>query len=218
MSDRGITRPRLPARDDEEARSAEEVAITLGLLTAVEAHEFHTQRTLAAELGVALGLANAYIRRCVKKGLIKVGQAPAKRYAYYLTPKGIAEKGRLTATYLRHSLGFLRRARLQCEDVLRHCQANGWTTLMLVGDSELAEIFLLCAADSAVEIVALIADFPRRPRLGGVPVLGPSDDRPATDAVVITAVDDAQDHYDRWRDVAGPEKVLFLPLQRLRKR
>jgi DNA-binding MarR family transcriptional regulator len=72
----------------------------LGLLAAVERDSALTQRHLARELGIALGLANAYLRRCTKKGLIKMRQAPLNRYAYYLTPRGFAEKSRLTAEYL----------------------------------------------------------------------------------------------------------------------
>ena len=69
-----------------------ESAITLGLLDAVHQNSSVSQRSLAAELGIALGLTNAYFKRCVRKGLVKVRSAPANRYAYYLTPKGFAEK------------------------------------------------------------------------------------------------------------------------------
>ena len=47
---------------------------------------------LAAELGMAVGLVNAYLNRCIQKGLVKATQAPARRYAYYLTPQGFARK------------------------------------------------------------------------------------------------------------------------------
>src|SRR5689334_4018081 len=95
--------------------SPSEAQITLGMLTAVEGNSGVTQRTLARELGIALGLTNTYIKRCVNKGLIKVTHIPAKRYAYYLTPKGFSEKSRLTAQYLTHSFNFFRIARAQCE-------------------------------------------------------------------------------------------------------
>src|SRR5690349_10529744 len=74
--------------------------LVLGLLTSVEVDGARSQRRIAAELGVALGLVNAYLKRAVKKGLVKVGHAPAQRYAYYLTPKGFSEKSRLTIEYL----------------------------------------------------------------------------------------------------------------------
>ena len=81
--------------------------IMLGLLDAVEQDRAQSQRLLASELGIALGLVNAYLKRCIKKGLVKVRSAPARRYAYYLTPQGFAEKSRLTVQYLSYSFGFL---------------------------------------------------------------------------------------------------------------
>ena len=61
---------------------------------------------------------NAYLKRCVKKGLVKVSGAPARRYAYYLTPQGFAEKSRLTVEYLSSSFSFFRQAREDCSAVL----------------------------------------------------------------------------------------------------
>ena len=84
------------ARDDEP----DNARIVLGLLQSVERDGAQSQRKLASDLGIALGLVNAYLKRCVKKGLLKIGQAPARRYAYYLTPHGFAEKSRLTVEYL----------------------------------------------------------------------------------------------------------------------
>src|SRR5262245_61676822 len=77
--------------------------ILLGVLTAVEHDGNVSQRHISTELGVALGLANAYLRRCVRKGLIKIQQVPRRRYVYYLTPHGFAEKARLTGQYLSAS-------------------------------------------------------------------------------------------------------------------
>jgi DNA-binding MarR family transcriptional regulator len=74
--------------------------IVLGVLTAIDRDSNTSQRTISRELDVALGLANAYLKRCVRKGLIKIKQVPRRRFAYYLTPQGFAEKTRLTAEYL----------------------------------------------------------------------------------------------------------------------
>ncbi len=51
--------------------------ITLGLLNMVQDNSRASQRSMASDLGIALGLANAYLKRCVKKGLVKVRQATA---------------------------------------------------------------------------------------------------------------------------------------------
>lgn len=141
-------------RDD--AAKAEDPGVMLGLLAAVERDSALTQRHLARELGIALGLANAYLRRCATKGLIKIREAPLNRYAYYLTPRGFAEKSRLTAEYLTISLDFFRRARRECAALLAVCDARGWRRVALAGAGELAEIAALGAAETSVEIVAVI--------------------------------------------------------------
>ena len=101
----------LPRRNTEEDR------IVLGLLESVERGSARSQRRLAAELGIALGLVNLYLKRCVNKGLVKVAEAPARRYAYYLTPQGFAEKARLTLEFLSYSFELFRRAKTDCASV-----------------------------------------------------------------------------------------------------
>ena len=115
------------AKTDNEIPDIDnEARITLGLLNLVDDNSKASQRSLAGNLGIALGLANAYVKRCVKKGLIKVSQAPANRYAYYLTPKGFAEKSRLTAEFLSQSFNLFRHARAEGSDLLAHCETRGW--------------------------------------------------------------------------------------------
>src|ERR1700757_3071756 len=97
--------------------------IVLGLLNSVESDGARSQRRIAAELGIALGLVNAYLKRCVKKGLVKVHDAPARRYAYYLTPQGFAEKSRLTVQYLSDSFSFFRLAKADCAHVFEAAKA-----------------------------------------------------------------------------------------------
>jgi len=66
------------------------------LLEAVEQNARVTQRTLSNQLGIALGLTNIYVKRLVRKGCIKVVNVKPNRIAYLLTPRGVAEKARLT--------------------------------------------------------------------------------------------------------------------------
>src|SRR3989304_5000471 len=105
--------------------SAESSRIMLGLLDAVEQDRAQSQRLVASELNIALGLVNAYLKRCIKKGLVKVRGAPARRYAYYLPPQGFAEKSRLTVEYLSYSFGFFRQAKTDCSNLLRAAKAGG---------------------------------------------------------------------------------------------
>ncbi len=65
------------------SRSADikKTRIVLGLLESVERGGEQPPRDLAAKLGGALGLVNAYLKRCISKGLVKVRTTPARRYA-----------------------------------------------------------------------------------------------------------------------------------------
>jgi DNA-binding MarR family transcriptional regulator len=129
--------------------------LTLEILDVIDRQNDVSQRHLASQLGVALGLANSYLKRCVRKGLIKVTQAPANRYLYYLTPTGFAEKSRLTAEYLSHSLSFYRKAGESCLRVFDQCERNGWQRLLLCGISDLAEIATLRAMERNITIVGI---------------------------------------------------------------
>src|SRR5262249_50336794 len=141
----------------------------------------------ASDLGIALGLVNVYLKRCVKKGLLKIGQAPARRYAYYLTPHGFAEKSRLTVEYLSSSFSFFRRAREDCSSVLNAAHARGWNRIALIGVSDLAEITTLCALETGIAIVAVVDASARRERFVGTPVVASIEEVPGGfDAVVIT--------------------------------
>ena len=67
----------------EPDREAGDPEIVLRLLSSIERDSAITQRKLAGHLGIALGLANAYLRRCVRKGFVKATRVPLNRYAYY---------------------------------------------------------------------------------------------------------------------------------------
>ncbi len=187
-------------------RSAE-AQITLGMLNAVEENAVLTQRSLARGLGIALGLANAYLKRCVTKGYIKVTQAPANRYAYYLTPKGFAEKSRLTTQYLTNSFDFFRLARNQCDALFAECEAQGWTRIALCGAGELAEIAILCADSHAVQLIGLIA-MDGGPGVGKLPLVGDLAALAEIHAVVITDQRTPQRSYDRMVTRLPRERVL----------
>ncbi|NJL50250.1 MAG: winged helix-turn-helix transcriptional regulator [Blastochloris sp.] len=131
------------------------------MLEAVERNPKVSQRTVASELGIALGLANAYLRRCVRKGLIKIGEVPRRRYAYYLTPQGFTEKSRLTASFLSHSFTFFRRARTQCGDCFATARAREQTRFLLVGSGDISDVARLIAGEHAVTIVGIIAAAPK---------------------------------------------------------
>ncbi len=159
-----------------KSTEVEQTRIVLGLLEYVERGGEQSQRRLASELGVALGLVNLYVRRCMHKGLVKVRHAPARRYAYYLTPQGFAEKSRLTVEYMSHSLSLFRRAKADCTAAFAAAREHGHARMALLGRSDLAEIAMICALDTGMSIVAVIDSVVAGPPLAGVPVAASLDE------------------------------------------
>jgi DNA-binding MarR family transcriptional regulator len=199
------------AHDNENER------IVLGLLSSVETDGARSQRHIAAELGIALGLVNAYLRRCVKKGLVKVQDAPARRYAYYLTPQGFAEKSRLTVQYLSDSFSFFRKAKDDCTRVFEEAAALGFGRLVLAGKSDLAEIAILCAVEMGATVVAVVGPISDGSRFVGVEIVDSySDVKGGFDAIIVTDVARAQASYDRALEAAGRDRVLVPALLGLR--
>ena len=181
---------------------------TLALLQAVEAEPTISQRSLAQRLNAALGLTNAYFKRAVRKGYIKVTQAPARRFAYYLTPLGFLEKARLTQEYLYHSLAFFRHARTECDELFAQAAAAGWTRIAVYGASELAEIASLSAASHAVQLLGVVDPGTNVDRFAGLPVVRSLAELQQVDAVIVTDVQHPQALYDQLAKAMPPERVL----------
>ena len=197
------------------AQSIQESTITLGVLTAVERDPGMTQRSAASEVGVALGLVNAYLKRCIRKGWVKIQQVPRKRYVYYLTPRGFAEKARLTSEYLSFSLDFFRRARAQYVEAVSACAARGWKRVVIVGDTELAEIASLCCHDRDVVPVGILAQGSQAQRFAGLPVFSAIEGMPEVDAAILALARDPAAAAEALAARLGPGRVLAPAILRL---
>ena len=181
--------------------------ITLGVLNAIEENSSVTQRHVANDLGVALGLVNSYLKRSIKKGFVKIRHAPANRYAYYLTPAGFSEKSRLTAEYLSGSFHFFRNARQECTHILERCEERGHHKIILAGASDLAEIVYLCAQEHTIEIVGLVD-----PNMSGqtfitLPGFGDLKGAGNFDAIVVTSLSDPQSVYNDLVSEISAERI-----------
>ncbi len=185
-----------------------EERLVLELLDAVGRRNDMSQRGLAQHMGVALGLANSYLKRCIRKGWIKISEAPANRYLYYLTPKGFSEKSRLTAKYLSTSFAFYRKAGESCVRVLRDCEDHGWQRVVLCGTSDLAEICALRALELKVEILGIYDPHTERHRFVNKPVWRKLDQVPTHDAWVITDLNAPELTREHLAGHVGAERVL----------
>jgi hypothetical protein len=207
----------MPATLDQ-SRRALEAELTLRLLDDVDGERVASQRSMALRLGIAVGLANAYLKRCVRKGWVKVGQVPARRYAYYLTPQGFAEKSRLTAEYLGYSFSFFRNARAQCVGLFEAAHGRGAARVILAGDGDLAEIAVLAALETDIELVGVWAPGCNLKTIAGISVVPDLQGAGSFDAVLLTDIRAPQESYDRLRRHVPDAQLLIPAILRVSRR
>ena len=130
----------------------------LQLLTEIEHAESVTQRSLATKLGIALGLTNLYLKRLVKKGYIKVTTIPRNRLKYLLTPRGIAEKTRLTYEFMSYSLQQYRHTRDLIQNSFAPLVKDDLKRIAFYGTGEAAEVAFLCLKEIGLEPTAVFND------------------------------------------------------------
>ena len=79
-----------------------------------------TQRELSSELGLSLGKINFCLQALKAKGLIKMknfNQSTKKlNYIYFLTPKGITEKTRLTIDFMKRKMQEYKELKIELEN------------------------------------------------------------------------------------------------------
>ncbi len=189
--------------------SEKEDNLTLGILSAIEHKNDVTQRHLADNLGVALGLANSYLKRCVRKGLVKIHQAPANRYLYYLTPKGFAEKSRLTTQYLISSFDFYRQASRSCSEIFKYCKEEQQKNVIICGISELAEIATLRASDFGINLIGYYDKDAKINQYLNKPVWNSLENLPEFDNCVITDLSKSLNTYSDLNKHINKENILL---------
>jgi len=128
----------------------------LQLLNEVEQDSHITQRSLADKMGVALGLTNLYLKRLAHKGYIKITTIPSHRIKYLLTPRGMAEKSRLTYEYMQYSLSYYRDMRDRLKHVLSDLSHAGAKRVVVYGTGELAELAYLTIREMDLTLVGFV--------------------------------------------------------------
>lgn len=190
-------------------KGEERARVMLDLLESVERNAHGTQRSRASEFGVALGLINAYLNFCVQKGYVRAKKIPARRYAYFLTPKGFAEKSRLTLMLVSKSLGSFRKARADYGAAFEQLKTRGFSRVVLVGTSELAEIATICATEKGITLMAIVQPEPAEAELAGLPVVADFGQVPGGfDAAVISDLRAPQNTYDNAVRMLGRVRVI----------
>jgi DNA-binding MarR family transcriptional regulator len=142
----------------------------LRILEALEEQPETTQAGLAAQLGVAVGTVNWYLKRLMRKGYVKTSQLERRNLKYFVTPSGLALKARLTKEYLDASLRVYRRLHQTAQETLARVTAAGYDRVTLdredhtgrgAGSNGAWDIFRLTCLEQGVTIDDAAVDVPR---------------------------------------------------------
>ncbi len=142
----------------------------LQILDELSSNDSLTQRDLSGRLGIALGLVNSYIKNLVAKGYITITAIPPKRYAYYLTPKGLAEKTRLSYHLLQDYTRIYREARTNFTKLFRDLEKKDVRKIIFAGADEVAEIAYITLQETNLKLIGVLDEEKKGKLFFGLPI------------------------------------------------
>ena len=125
---------------------------SLLLMSEIVGEEPLSQREISQRLGIAVGLVNSYLKNLVAKGYVRVKNFPRNRYAYLLTPQGLAEKSRLAYQHLSYFTNLYTVARQDYRALFHRLETEGVEELAFCGVDEVAEIAYLSLQETGIEL------------------------------------------------------------------
>jgi len=128
------------------------------LLNEIAREQDVSQRELSQRLGIALGLVNSYLKNLVSKGYVRIASFPRNRYAYLLTPTGIAEKSRLAYEHLSYFTSLYTIARQDYLQIFQELFDSGVRTVAFCGVDEVAEIAYLSLQGTGLSLSLVVDD------------------------------------------------------------
>jgi len=150
-----------------------------------------SQRELSNKFGIALGVTNACLKRMVRRGWIRLRKVAPRRIAYYLTPKGFAEKAKLTMTFLSYNIHHYSWLKAIIGEKFLEMASQGVKWVIFYGVSEEMEVAYVTLQGTNMELVAIVDD---NDGMKGKNILGREVKDPReinklkADAVLVTSI------------------------------
>ena len=173
-----------------------------------------SQRELSNKFGIALGVTNACLKRMVRRGWIRLTKVPPRRIGYYLTPKGFAEKTKLTMTFLSYNIHHYSNLKAMITEKLLEMVSQGVKRVVFWGVSDEMEIAYVTLQGTDMELVAIVDD---DDGVNGKNILGKKAQYPdeidtlKADAILITSILDKERILETLRERKNKLKIFAIP-------
>jgi DNA-binding MarR family transcriptional regulator len=130
----------------------------LRLLEELEKNPIVSQRELSHRFGIALGVTNACLKRMARKGWIRIRDLNPRRIGYYLTPKGLLEKTRLTIHLISFRVQHYSELKKVIADKFLEMQHDGRQRVVFYGVSDEMEIAYVTLQGVNLKLVGIVED------------------------------------------------------------
>ena len=130
----------------------------LRLLEELEKNPIVSQRALSHKFGIALGVTNACLKRMARKGLIRIRGFNHRKIGYYLTPKGFAEKTKLTLHLISYIVQHYSELKKIITQRLLEMQGDGLKRIVFYGVSDEMEVAYVTLQGVNLKLVGIVED------------------------------------------------------------
>ena len=110
------------------------------VLTILDRADSPSQREIAKQTGFSVGLVNTLIKKCAKKGLVKIERLNSRNIKYILTPEGIKEKTQKTIDYIKRSYQAISELQSKVEEITKKHISEGRNIYVVEEDDEIFSI------------------------------------------------------------------------------
>jgi DNA-binding MarR family transcriptional regulator len=112
-----------------------------------------SQRKLAGQAGLSLGMTNVLLKRFAERGWVKLSHLSSRSLRYILTPEGMEEIMLRSLAYFSRAAKSASLYRAKIETFVRSLPGQGMTTLVLEGPAELDFLFEYACERHGIEFV-----------------------------------------------------------------
>ncbi len=187
----------------------------LNLLQELEKNPVISQRELSNKFGIALGVTNACLKRMVRKGWIRISGLNRRKIGYFLTPKGFAEKTKLTLNLISWTVQHYSTLKDHIARRFLEMEREGVKRVVFYGVSDEMEVAYVTLQGVEITLIGIVEDEERRrpQKIFGFDLKDVHQIRELNpDAVLITSIIGKEERIEKLRNILNPLTIKIYDI------